>query len=211
MKELDDINERIDSNEEIVNSLIKKIGELEKREEKNTDYTLHFEALQKIFEVFLVRYNKENAELKATVGLLNTSYPAEQIQNALAEIKSILEVIRKSLPVKVKHEFDFKTKGWIIAGVILLIVTAISTGLCGYLLTENSRMQANDIKFRAIRQVYPKQANWADKYYAEQPDAMKDTTKRLENEALERSQANDLSNQERRESKKLVKHLKSKS
>ena len=45
MKEIDELNERMGSNEEIVDSLIKKIDELEKREGKSTDYTLHFEAL----------------------------------------------------------------------------------------------------------------------------------------------------------------------
>ena len=57
MKEIDELNERMGSNEEIVDSLIKKIDELEKGEGKSTDYTLHFEALKKIFQVFMVRYN----------------------------------------------------------------------------------------------------------------------------------------------------------
>ena len=128
MKEIDDINKRMDSNEEIVDSLIKKIDELEKREVKSIDYTLHFEALKKIFEVFLIRYNKENAELKASVSQLNVNYPAEQIQNTLRELKTILEAIQKSLPVKVRHQLDPKTKGLVISGVMLLIVTAISVG-----------------------------------------------------------------------------------
>jgi hypothetical protein len=38
--------------------------------------------------------------------------------------RPILAEIKKLLPVKVSHDFDPKTKGWIIAGIILLIVTA---------------------------------------------------------------------------------------
>jgi hypothetical protein len=180
MKEIDDINTRMDSNEEIVDSLIKKINELEKREVKSIDYTLHFEALKKIFEVFLVRYNKENAELKAGISQLNISYPAEQIQSTLAEVKPILEVIRKSLPVKVKHEFDLKTKGWIIAGVMLLIVTSISVGVCGHLWVESNRLQSVDIRYRLVRQVDSVGTKWADSVYTSNPDKAEKTVDKLE-------------------------------
>ena len=213
MKEIEEFTERLDGQDEIIDSLIKKITNQEKREPKTVDYTLHFEALQKIFEVFLVRYNKENAELQAAISQLNIGYPTEQIQNALAESKGILEAIRKILPVKVKHQFDSKTTGWIIAGIILLIVTAISTGLCGHLWLENNRLQANDIKFRMLRQCYPIQANWAEQHYFNNPDTAESETIRLENEAKERSDAVDIANQRERKPKdkltkrKVKKHI----
>lgn len=207
MKEIDELNERIDGQDEIIDSLIKKITDQEKREPKTVNYTLHFEALQKIFEMFLLRYNKENAELKAAIGQLNISYPAEQIQNTLSEVKTILEAVRKSLPVKVKHEVDPKTKGWIIAGMILLIVTAISTGLCGHLWLENNRLQANDIKFRMLRQCYPIQANWAEQYYFNNPNTVENETIRLENEAKERSDNLDIAIQKKREAKGIKEKL----
>ncbi|QTE35829.1 hypothetical protein J3L18_22140 [Mucilaginibacter gossypii] len=198
MKELDDINERMDGNDEIVDSLIKKIGELEKREVKTIDYTLHFEALQKIFEAFLLRYNKENAELKTAVSQLNISYPAEQIQNTLAEVKKILEVIGKSLPVKVKHEFDPKTKGWIIAGVILLIVTAICVGLCCHLWTENNRLQALDLKYRLVRQVDSVGTKWADSIYMSNPDKAAKIVIRMENEKVTKNKPSKMKISKRR-------------
>jgi hypothetical protein len=177
MKEIEELNERMDGADELINSLIKKITDLEKKEVKVTDYSLHFEALQKIFEVFLVRYNKECDDLSNAFSKLNIEYPAEQIQQGLAEIKTILNAIQKSLPVKVKHE--------------VLIVTAISTGLCANLWVENNRLEANDIKFRAIRQIYPTPAKWADDYYSKNPNAMESATVQLENEAMEKSTAVD--------------------
>jgi hypothetical protein len=206
MKEIDELTERIDGQDEIIDSLIKKITDQEKREPKTADYTLHFEALQKIFEVFLVRYNKENAELKDAIGHLNISYPAEQIQKTLAEVKTILEAVKKSLPVKVKHEFDPKTKGWIIAGVILLIVTAISAGLSGYLWTENSRLQAVDIKYRLLRQIDTSSTNWADSIYTNNPDEAEKTVIRMENAKIAKDKANDIHNGKR--GKKLRKRHK---
>ncbi|MFI5138441.1 MAG: hypothetical protein ACHQIM_11505 [Sphingobacteriales bacterium] len=201
MKELNELTERMDGNDEIIESLIKKITELEKREIKNIDYTLHFEALQKIFEVFLVRYNKENGELRTAVNQLNVSYPAEQIQNTLAEVKGILEAIQKILPVKVKHQFDFKTKGWIIAGMILLIVTAISTGLCGYLWIENNRLQAVDIKYRMVRQVDSIGTKWADSVYMNNPDDAEKLLIKLENGQIQ------LSKRDKSQKKSAVKRL----
>jgi hypothetical protein len=205
MKEIEELTERMNGIDEIMDSLIKKITDLEKKEIKVTDYSLHFEALQKIFEVFLVRYNKECNELNTAFGKLNIEYPAEQIQQNLSEIKTILAAIQKSLPVKVKHQFDFNTKGWIIVGMMLLIVSAVSTGLCAHLWVENNRLKANDIKFRAIRQVYPIPAKWADDYFAKNPKEMADATEQLENEALERSTIIDSIHEQRKGSYKFKK------
>ena len=197
MKEIDELTERIDGQDEIIDSLIKKITDQEKREPKTVDYTLHFEALQKIFEVFLVRYNNENAEIKAAISHLNISYPAEQIQNSLAESKGILEAIRKALPLKLKHQFDFKTKGWIIAGMILLIVTAISTGLCGHLLAENDRLQAVDIKYRLLQQVDTSSTKWADSIYISNPDEAERIVIRMESGKIKEGRGNDIQNVKR--------------
>ena len=71
------------------------------------------------------------------VGKLNIEYPAGQIQNNLAELKTILEAIKKELPIKVRHQLDTKTKGW----VILLFVIVTSLILNGYLWTENWRIR----------------------------------------------------------------------
>ncbi len=210
MKEIQELTERMDGTDELIDSLIKKITDLEKKEVKITDYSLHFEALQKIFEVFLMRYNKESNDLNAAFGKLNIEYPAEQIQHGLSEIKIILSAIQKSLPIKVKHQFDFTTKGGIIAGVMLLIVTAVSTGVCAHLWVETNRLEANDIKFRAIRQVYSIPAKWADQYYAKNPKVMEDATEQLENEALEKSTAIDSINMQRKDDHSIHKNRKRK-
>ena len=190
MKELNELTERIDGVDELMNSLVKKVTELDKREIKIIDYTPHFEALKQIFEVFLLRYAKESEALKAVVRQLNISYPAEQIQNILAESKSILEAIGKALPVKVKHQFDFKTKGWIIAGMILLIVTATSTGLCGHLWAENNRLQAVDIKYRLLRQVDTSSTKWADSIYTSNAGEAENIVIRMETNELQSIKTN---------------------
>jgi len=137
MKEIDELNDRMDGMDELVDSIIKKLDAIEKKDLKPADYTVHFEALKQIFEVFLLRYNKESTGLMEAVGKLNIEYPAGQIQNNLAELKTILEAIKKELPIKVRHQLDTKTKGW----VILLFVIVTSLILNGYLWTENWRIR----------------------------------------------------------------------
>lgn len=197
MKELNELTERMDGADELMDSIVKKVTEIDKRDIKVTDYTPQFEALKQVFEAFLLKYNKESEALKVAVEQLNTSYPAGQIKNTLAESKGILEAIRKALPLKVKHQFDFKTKGWIIAGMILLIVTAITTGLCGHLWAENNRLQAVEIKYRLLQQVDTSSTKWADSIYTNNPDEVEKTVIRMENGKIKKGRANDIQNVKR--------------
>jgi hypothetical protein len=190
MKEIEELSERIDGAYELIDSLIKKIPDNKIKQVKTTDYSLHFEAIQKIFEVFLVRYNKESAELIAAIGKLDINDPAEKLKQVLTDVKPILAEIKKLLPVKVSHYFDPKTKGWIIAGMILLIVTAISTGLCGHLWVENNRLQAVDIKYRLLQQIDTVGTKWADSLYNNDADKAMKTFGRLESGEMKFTETN---------------------
>jgi hypothetical protein len=167
--------------EEIIDQLIIKVGELEKREFNIPDFTPQFKALQHSYETGMLRHDKEVEEFKAVLGQLKVNYPAAQIQNNLTDVKGILATIQKSLPIKHKHQFDFNTKGWIISGMILLIVAAICTGLSAHLWVENSNLKAVNIKYRMIRQVYPYATNWADSVYTKSPADAEAATAKLEN------------------------------
>lgn len=197
------------TNDEIIDQLVIKVNALEKQEIKLPDYRPNFEDLKNWLADHFPDYNKPIVELKAIVNQHNLAYPATKIQAQLDEVKIIVENVPKIIPVKHSHYFDPKSKGWIISGVILLIVTAISTGLNAHLWVENNRLQANDIKFRMLRQAYPVQANWAEQHYFNSPDTAESETIRLENEAEERSEAVDIANQKEREAKaakeKLIK------
>jgi hypothetical protein len=64
--------------------------------------------------------------------------------------------------------------------MILLIVTAISTGLCGHLWVENNRLQAVDIKYRLLQQIDTVGTKWADSLYNNDADKAMKTLGRLE-------------------------------
>lgn len=98
-------------------------------------------------------------------------------------------IIQKSLPIKHKHQFDFNTKGWIISGIILLIVAAICTGLSAHLWVENRTLKAVNIKYRMIRQIFPYATNWADSVYNKSPADAEAATTKLENEVVKETKA----------------------
>jgi len=200
-------NSEKSTNDEIIDQLVIKVSEIDNREIKFPDYAPNFEDLKKWVGDHLPDYNKPIEELKASVNKHNLTYPATKIQGQLDEVKTIIASIPKTIHVKHNHYFDPKSRGWIIAGIILLIVTAISTGLNAHLWVENNRLQANDMKFRMIRQTYPIQANWAEQHYFNNPDSAGKETICLENEAKERSEAADIANQKEREAKEAKEKL----
>jgi hypothetical protein len=78
MKEINELTDRMDGMDELVDSIIKKLDAIEKKDLKPADYTVHFEALKQIFEVFMLRYNKESVALMEAMSRLNMEYPASQ-------------------------------------------------------------------------------------------------------------------------------------
>lgn len=200
-------------NEEIIDNLVVQVNALEKREIKMPDYNERFNAIERLILQLVPDQEKLMEELKAEINRHNLAYPAQQIQSQIDILRNELACIPKVIPVKNHHHLDVKTRPFIIAGALLLIFVALSAGLNIYLWTANSRLKANDIKFRMARQMFPVQANEADAEYTRNPTAMEKLTVKYETEALERSEAADIAEQKEREAKeakdklnKLKKH-----
>ncbi|AMP97885.1 hypothetical protein AY601_0946 [Pedobacter cryoconitis] len=98
------------------------------------------------------------------------------------------EVLFKNFPkemrVKLLHRFEDKTKGFMIGGLVLFALSAVSIGLCVYLWNDNGRMKDNDIKFRIVRQMVPNIAYKADTLYYRDPKGIEKKTKQLEAQQL---------------------------
>ena len=200
-------------NEEIIDNLVVQVNALEKREVKLPDYNERFSAIESLIIRLLPNHEELTEILKAEINRHNLAYPAQQIQSQIDQLRNELALIPKVIPVKNHHHLDVKTRPFIIAGTLLLIFVALSAGLNIYLWTANNRLEANDIKFRMTRQMYPREANEADAEYTRDPSAMEKLTVKYETEALERSKAADIAEQKEREAKeakdklnKLKKH-----
>jgi len=88
------------------------------------------------------------------------------------------------MQIKILHRFEDKTKGFIIGGLVLFALSAISIGICFYLWSDNGKMKDNEVKFRIIRQIAPDVAFRADTLYYADPDGMEKKTKNLEAQQL---------------------------
>ncbi len=95
----------------------------------------------------------------------------------------------KEMQVKLLHRFEDKTKGFIIGGIILLILSAVTTGICIHLWSDNGKMKDNDVKFRMVRQMAPSIAYRADTLYYRDPEGMEKKTKQLEAQQIAIAQA----------------------
>ncbi len=188
-------------NEEILDNLVVQVNALEKREVKLPDYNERFSFIEKLIIQSIPDYDQPIEDLKAAVSHHNLAYPAEKIKSQIDALRNEVAEIPKVIPVKHHHHVDVKTRPFIIAGGLLLILVAISTGLSIYLWVENSRLHVNDIKFRMARQIFPIQVKSVDSFYTKTPLIMEKQTIQLEIEALERSEAADVAEQKEREAK----------
>jgi hypothetical protein len=106
------------------------------------------------------------------------------IEASVKRQESLFRNFPKEIQVKLMHRFEDKTKGFVIGGIVLLILSAALTGICLNLWSDNGRMKDNDIMFRMVRQIAPSVAYRADTLYYLDPKGMEKKTKQLEAQQL---------------------------
>ena len=150
----------------------KRITNLEERKPepqqiKVPDYYSHFE------------------ELKTLLKEHSLAYSSLQIYAQITSFQKTISQLPKVLPVEHHHYFTDKSKGFLVGGMGLLLISALAVGLSFGLYRENTKLKENDIKFRMIRQSMPETATWADTTYSRDPEATEKILKKLEAEALD--------------------------
>jgi hypothetical protein len=172
----EEIEDRLADAENVLALHGKRISSLEERkpeaqEIKVPDYTRHFE------------------ELKTLVKQHSLAYSSLQIFAQINSFQKTISELPKVLPVEHHHYFTDKSKGFIIGGMGLLLISALlisalTVGLSFGLYRENTRIKENDIKYRMIRQSIPEAAKWADTTYHLNPEVAEKVVKKQEAEKL---------------------------
>lgn len=182
-----EIQEQLKDNQEATVGIEERVTQLENKEIR--DYNVQFDELKRLLQ-------KQGEQDKAQPIWEKLKDQAPAMTSLVAVISKLIQSqeymvkdFPKELKVKVLHRFEDKTKGFIIGGMVMLIITAIAVGTSFHLWSENGRMKENDVKFRMIRQTNPKTAHWADNTYHRNPDFMEDATQKLEAEQLAIAQA----------------------
>jgi regulator of replication initiation timing len=187
------IEEQLESIEEVLTHLVKKISGIEETIEKmaadNTTRNLL-------------------ADLKSSL----TKMPSgQQFQAQMSGIQTSIDNLPKQSQVKHHHHFDLRSRGFIISAAILLIVSAISVGIAVTNSGENSRLHAMDVKYRMVRQFNPEIVAWIDSIYYQNPELAEQETEKREAHELVVNDAEALLKQKQQETKNaqnLLKKLK---
>lgn len=211
-----EIQEQLQDNQEATLRIEERVTQLENKEIKFPeikDYEERFNEIKKLIE--------KQSEHDKTLPLWEKI--KEQAQDITGLVSSIRELtisqdnmvreLPKEIRVKVQHRFENKTKGFIIGGIVLLIVTALSTGIALHLWSENGRMRENDVKFRMVRQTNPDVAYTIDTLYYRNPEEMEAKTKQMEAGQLAIAQAEAAAKEKEgqaKEAKQKLKKLKKK-
>ncbi|RKR82811.1 hypothetical protein BDD43_3000 [Mucilaginibacter gracilis] len=149
--------------QEIIDSLAKKMTELEKRQLKVEE--LDLAGLPSKIEDLETKV-KETAEMKT----LGNSKQLERFDGQLNGFDRKLDAIPKAIPIK--HEFDpksrfiIKTVLGLILGFCILLIIAINLYL------ENNRRSDANNKFLLLRGFYPDVARQIDSAYSNNPDSL---------------------------------------
>lgn len=168
--------ERLEELEEVVQTVITKMQELETRKIEVPD-------------IHIPDYTGQLETIKNELVRVNHTYPVGKIQQQIAILEELIGGIPEIIQIRHHHHFQDKSKGFFIGAIILVLVSAISVGVTVSMWNDNRRMNENSVKFRMIRQQYANVAYWADTTYHHDPDAMKKLTERLETEQLATKQA----------------------
>lgn len=163
--------QRLEELEEVLQRTLNKLHELEDRKSEQSviripDYTPQFN------------------DLKESIARHNLAYPAMQIQAQILELKKNIGSLPKRIPIQHYYHFTDRSKGSIIAAMILLIICAFSGGMTMILWKENRKLNEHSIKYRMMRQVYPKATQWADTMYYKFPAAVERLIDSLESESI---------------------------
>jgi len=187
-----EIQEQLQDNQELTIKLGERMTSAEEILAKIMDVKDYSEQLEELKELIIkIAEQDKTAPLQeeisqqviATQNLMLTS------EASIKKQETLFKNFPKEMQVKLIHRFEDKTKGFIIGGIVLLILSAALMGICLNLWSDNGNMEDNDIKFRMVRQIAPSVAYRVDTLYYSDPKGMEKKTKQLEAQQLALSKA----------------------
>jgi hypothetical protein len=188
------IEERLEEQEEVLQLMLTKLQTLENRKIEFPD-------------IRVPDYSNQLEILKKDLLRVNHSYPVEKIDEQITRIKNLSVGIPEVIKVRRYHYFEDRCKVFIIGAVVLLLMCAISVGVAISMWKENGRIEANSVKFRIMRQVYPKATYWADTLYGSAPESITRITDNLEIEQIASERSQRIADEKINEAKNTAKKL----
>ncbi|MBB6129410.1 hypothetical protein [Mucilaginibacter lappiensis] len=118
----DEALEKLDTQEEVINQLIKDNRDLQERQSAmETKASLYP-------QVYIPDYNDELKQMGSQLTLLNENYAKERWQARLDQLDKRIQAIPKVIPVEHHHHFGPKSKWMLIIYFMLILLVAVLTG-----------------------------------------------------------------------------------
>jgi hypothetical protein len=193
--------------DEIIDSLAKKVTELETRQQKVENMEL--EKLQP-----RVNELETQAANYPTVNILACNKQIDQFGNQISTLDEKIKAVPKEIPVRHTHQFDIRSRYVVRTIIGLLVTVAVLTGISISLWIENNRRADETNKFLILQGFYPNVAKYIDTAYITNADFLIKKAKANIDEQQTMSEAAFAAKQAAEESKladEKLKTLKSKS
>lgn len=118
----DEALEKLNTQEEVINQLIKDNRDLQERQSAmETKASLYP-------QVYIPDYNNELKQMGSQLALLNENYAKERWQARLDQLDKRIQAIPKVIPIEHHHHFDPKSKWMLIVYFMLILFVAVLTG-----------------------------------------------------------------------------------
>jgi len=196
--------------QEIVVLMDKRVQQLEKQQSETKDYSEELAQISKKLEHVatvedLAELQASNNSEIATIGADIIDIKEQQTKQA-----SITSQMPKQMKFQLEHRFTDRQRPYIITGIILLLVSALSLFASFQLWRSNSALHDNDIKIRMVRLFYPQVSLDIDSIHNENPKELEKWVKQEEERliAIKKAEANAKHSEEQaKKAKEELQHL----
>lgn len=187
-----EIQEQLQDNQELTIKLGERITSAEESITKLMDVKDYTGQLDELRELIIKNAEQDKtASLQEEIGqqVIATQNLMLSSEASIKKQEILFKSFPKKMQVKILHRFEDKSKGFIIGGLMLFTISAVLTGICLHLWSDNGKMKDHDVKFRMVRQIAPSIALRADTLYDSDPSGMEKKTKQLEAQQLALAEA----------------------
>jgi len=165
MSAINELKDKVDYLDEVLNNLIKKNNE----DVKKSFDGVKMEALTKKIETLIGKTDMTNELLET----FHKEYRAQLFANVFETLDQKIAAIPKVVLTRHRHSFESKSWGYLAVVGILTAITAIAVGLAVGYRIENPKIETNADKFEIMQALYPVSTAKVNAAYEKNADSLK--------------------------------------
>lgn len=193
--------------QDVIVSMDDRFQQMEKHQSETKDYSAELahinEKLERIIADDTLNGLKDAFRNQATISSKLVTAVAEQQERTE---KMIMELPQK-IKVNVEHRITGQQRPYIITGIVLLLVLAISLFASIQLWRSNSALHDSDIKIRMLRVFYPQVSLDIDSIYNESPKELEKWVKQEEEKLIAIRKAEESAKQSEKQAERAKQEL----